>query len=93
VGKTLAKNGFAMPQPFFGMTQRLLDVLHVETTNILEFDWLEQIPDPLLWIELRLSVPPLFSLDLSAEINRNKSSFLLCMRFSLHIANTKGYDQ
>jgi len=42
-----------MPQPFFGMKQLLLDVLDAKTTNILEFDPLEQIPDPFLGIEFR----------------------------------------
>jgi hypothetical protein len=51
VGETLAKNELAMPQPFFGATQFPLNVWHVKTTNILEFDALEQIPDAFLRIE------------------------------------------
>lgn len=53
MGETLAKNRSAMPEPFFGATQLPLDVLHVETTNILEFDALEQIPHAFLRIEFR----------------------------------------
>lgn len=41
-----------MPQPFFGSQHFLLDVLHIKTTNIFEFNAFEQIPDALLWIEL-----------------------------------------
>jgi hypothetical protein len=48
VGETLAKKRFAMSQPFLDATQLCLDVLHLKTTNILEFDALEQIPDPFL---------------------------------------------
>src|SRR6266700_42199 len=42
-----------MPQPFFGTTHLPLDVWHVKTTNIFEFDAFEQIPHPFLWIQLR----------------------------------------
>jgi len=42
-----------MPQSFFGTTQFPLDVLHVKTTNILQFDTFEQIPNAFLRIELR----------------------------------------
>ena len=49
----LGENGFAMPQPFFGTTHLPLDVWHVKTTNIFEFDAFEQIPHPFLWIQLR----------------------------------------
>jgi hypothetical protein len=42
-----------MPEPFFGAAQLQLDVLHVETTNILEFDALEQIPNAFLRIQFR----------------------------------------
>jgi hypothetical protein len=52
MGKTLAKDGIAMPQAFFRPTQLALDVWHIQTTNILEFDALEQISDSFLWIEL-----------------------------------------
>ena len=45
-----------MSQPFLGTTQLRLDLLHLKTTNILEFDPLEQIPDAFLWIQL-WSVP------------------------------------
>jgi hypothetical protein len=41
-----------MSQPFFGSPHFPLDVLHVKTTNIFEFDPLEQIPDSFLRIEL-----------------------------------------
>src|SRR5260370_22769091 len=51
MGETLAKDGYAMSQAFFGPTQLPLDVWHVKTTNILEFDSLEQIPDAFLRIE------------------------------------------
>src|SRR5689334_12683165 len=52
MGETLAKDRFVMPQPFFGTTQFQLDVLHIKTTNILEFDALEQVPDAFLRIQL-----------------------------------------
>ncbi len=52
MGETLAKDRFTMSQPFLGTTQLPLDVLRVKTTNILEFDTLEQIPDPFLWVQL-----------------------------------------
>ncbi len=42
-----------MPQPFFGMQPFASEMLPVKTTNVLEFDAFEQIPDPFLWIELR----------------------------------------
>jgi hypothetical protein len=48
MGITLGKSGFSMSQPLFGMQQLLFDVLQVKTTNILQFDPLEQIPDALL---------------------------------------------
>ena len=51
MGETLAKDRFVMPQPFFGTTQFQLDVLHIKTTNILEFDALEEIPDSFLRVE------------------------------------------
>jgi len=37
-----------MSQSFFGTAQFSLDVLHVKTTNILEFDSFEQISDTFL---------------------------------------------
>jgi len=40
-----------MSQPFLGTTQLRLDMLHLKTTNMLEFDPLEQIPDPFLGIQ------------------------------------------
>lgn len=40
-----------MPQPFFGTTQRSLDMLHVKTANVLELDSFEQLPDAFLWIQ------------------------------------------
>ena len=51
MGETLAKDRFPMSQPFFGSPHFPLDVLHVKTTNILEFSSLEQIPDPFLGLE------------------------------------------
>lgn len=42
-----------MPQPFFSTTHLPLDVLHVKTTNILQLDAFEQIPDSFLRIEIR----------------------------------------
>src|SRR5579862_4250019 len=51
MGETLAKDRFAMPQPFFGMTHFPLDVLYIKTTNVLEFDSFEQIPDAFLRIQ------------------------------------------
>lgn len=40
-----------MPQPFFGTTQLPLDMRHVKTANVLEFDSFEQIPDAFLRIQ------------------------------------------
>jgi hypothetical protein len=40
-----------MPQPFFGSPRVPLDVLPIKTTNILEFDAFEQIPDAFLRIQ------------------------------------------
>jgi hypothetical protein len=40
-----------MPQAFFGSPHLPLDVLHIKTTNILEFDSFEQIPDSFLRIQ------------------------------------------
>jgi hypothetical protein len=40
-----------MPQSFFGTTQLSLDMLHVKTANILEFNSFEQIPDAFLRIQ------------------------------------------
>ncbi|GAC1310997.1 MAG: hypothetical protein NVSMB27_47790 [Ktedonobacteraceae bacterium] len=51
MGETLAKDRCPMSQSFFGTTQLRLDVLHVQTTNILKFDSLEQIPDAFLWCQ------------------------------------------
>jgi hypothetical protein len=42
-----------MSQPFFGPTQLPLDLWHVKTTNVFEFDALEQIPHPFLRIQFR----------------------------------------
>jgi hypothetical protein len=41
MGETLAQD-VAMPEPFFGPTQLPLDLLHVKTTNIFEFDPFDQ---------------------------------------------------
>jgi hypothetical protein len=43
VGETLAKDRLAMSQPFFGKQYFPSKLLPVQTTNILEFDALEQI--------------------------------------------------
>jgi hypothetical protein len=40
-----------MPESFFGPAQLQGDVLDVETTNVLEFDALEEIPDVFLRVE------------------------------------------
>ncbi len=40
-----------MPQPFLGTAQLRLDLLHLKTTNILQFNTLEQVPDAFLRIE------------------------------------------
>src|SRR6266567_3167537 len=63
MGETLAKDRPTMSQPFFGTTQFSLDVLHVKTTNILEFDSLQQIPDPFLWVQLRGISRQLFQMN------------------------------
>src|SRR5260370_17464455 len=63
MGETLAKDGYAMSQAFFGPTHLPLDVWHVKTTNILEFDSLEQIPDAFLWIDLRSIARQAFEMD------------------------------
>ena len=52
MGETLAKDQPTMPQPFFGSQHFLLDVLHIKTTNIFEFNAFEQIPDLFLWVRL-----------------------------------------
>lgn len=51
MGETLAKDRFPMSQPFFGTTHFPLDALYIKTTNILQFDPFEQIPDSFLRIE------------------------------------------
>src|SRR5260370_4384368 len=63
MGETLAKDGYAMSQAFFSPTHLPLDVWHVKTTNILEFDSLEQIPDAFLWIEFRSITRQAFEMD------------------------------
>ena len=63
MGETLAKDGYAMSQAFFGPTHLPLDVWHIKTTNILEFDSLEQIPDAFLWIDLRSIARQAFEMD------------------------------
>ena len=47
---TLGKSRFSMPQPFFGTSQLLANVLEILTTNVLQFDSLEKIPNTLLGI-------------------------------------------
>ena len=43
--ETLAKDRLAMSQPFFGSQDFPSNLLPVQTTNILELDAFEQIPD------------------------------------------------
>jgi hypothetical protein len=52
-----------MPQPFFGTTHFPLDVRHVKTTNILEFDSFEQIPDAFLRIQFGCISRQLFKMN------------------------------
>jgi hypothetical protein len=63
VGETLEKDWFTMSEPFFGTSQLPFNVLHVKTTNILEFDSLEQIPDALLRIEFWRVARQAFEMD------------------------------
>lgn len=72
MGETLAKDRFAMSQPFFGMTPLLLDVLHTKTTNILEFDPLEQVPDAFLRIELKGIARQAFEMNAFGSTFRQK---------------------
>lgn len=51
MGETLAKDRLAMSQPFFGEQYFPSEVLPVQTTNILELDAFEQIPDAFLRVE------------------------------------------
>ena len=56
-----------MSQPFFGSPHFPLDVLHIKTTNILEFSSLEQIPDPFLGIEFWRIGRQLFKMNTSGS--------------------------
>jgi len=53
MSKTVLENRATMPQTFFGAPQFIGDLRHIPTTPVLEFAALEQIPDPLLRIEIR----------------------------------------
>lgn len=63
MGETLAKDGFAMSQAFFGVQHFSSELRPVQTTNILELDAFEQIPDALLWIQLWGIGRQLFQMD------------------------------
>ncbi len=52
MGDTLAKNGFAMPEPFLGTQQVCAEVIEGSLTKVLEFAPLEQIPHSFLWVQL-----------------------------------------
>ncbi len=47
MGDALAKNGFAMPEPFLGAQQLCAELIEVSSTKVLEFSPLEQIPHSL----------------------------------------------
>src|SRR5579884_367260 len=51
MGDTLTQDRFAMPEPFLGPHQFRLKLLEIDSTKVLEFAPLEQIPHALLWIE------------------------------------------
>ena len=53
MSETLAKTGFAMPEPFFGMDQLSPKLHEIRSTKVFEFAPLEQIPHSFLWIQLR----------------------------------------
>jgi hypothetical protein len=63
MSETLTENRSAMSQPFFGTAQLSLNVLDVKTTNILEFDPLEQVPNTFLRIQLRRISRQLFEMN------------------------------
>ena len=72
MGETLAKDRSTMSQSFLGTTHLRLDLLHIKTTNILEFDALEQIPDPFLWIQLWSITRQAFEMDAFGSPFRQK---------------------
>ncbi len=51
MGDTLAKNGFAMPEPFLGAHEFCCKMLQITSTKVFEFASFEQIPDPFVRIE------------------------------------------
>ncbi len=52
MGDALAKNGFAMPEPFLGAQQFCAELIEVSSTKVLEFSPLEQIPHSFLRVQL-----------------------------------------
>jgi hypothetical protein len=48
MSETLAKNGFAMPEPFFGAHQLGAELSEVRSTKVFEFAPFEQIPHAFL---------------------------------------------
>src|SRR5258708_37866924 len=52
MSEALAKNGFAMPEPFFGAHQLSAELTKVGSTKVFEFAPFEQIPHPFLRIQL-----------------------------------------
>src|SRR5258708_17330047 len=50
--ETLTKNGFAMPEPFFGAHQLGTELTEVRSTKVFEFASFEQIPHTFLWVQL-----------------------------------------
>jgi hypothetical protein len=53
MGDTLAKNGCAMPESFFGPHEFDLKMLQVTSTKVFEFASFEHIPHPFLRIQFR----------------------------------------
>jgi hypothetical protein len=53
MSKTVVENAATMPETFLRWPQFSGDLRHIPTTQVLEFAPLEQIPDPLLRIEIR----------------------------------------
>src|SRR5450755_253304 len=72
MGETLAKDRFTMPEPFFGATQVQGDMLDIETTKVLEFDTLKEIPDAFLWVEFRGIGRQAFQMDAFGSALRQK---------------------
>lgn len=63
MGNTLAKNSFAMPEPFFGSDEFRRELLEISSTKILQFATFEQVPYSLLWIEFWSVSRQLFQMD------------------------------